>query len=170
MITDPSAIAHVGVTVTDLDRAVLWYRDVLGLQPLGPAVEVEARAGHGGTVAADVFGPRFGRLRQAHLTSANGVALELFEFDEPRAERRATGFEYWKTGIFHFCLVAPDIERATERIVLSGGRRRTSRVWDIFEGEPYRTCYCEDPFGNVIELYSHSHERTYANRAGTPGP
>jgi catechol 2,3-dioxygenase-like lactoylglutathione lyase family enzyme len=159
-----TSIAHVGMTVSDLDGAVRWYRDVLGLEPLGPAVEVEARAGHGGRVAADVFGPRFGLLRQAHLTSANGVALELFEFAEPRVEPRATHFEYWKAGIFHFCLVAPDIEAVAERIVASGGRRRTSRVWEIFEGEPYRTCYCEDPFGNVFELYSHSHERTYANR------
>ena len=43
--------------------------------------------------------------------------------------------------------------------------RRTSRVWELFPGEPYRTCYCEDPFGNAIELYSHSHERTWANRS-----
>jgi hypothetical protein len=25
-------------------------------------------------------------------------------------------------------------------------------------------CYCRDPFGNTVELYSHSHERVYANR------
>jgi catechol 2,3-dioxygenase-like lactoylglutathione lyase family enzyme len=143
------------MTVRDLDGAVRWYRDVLGLDPLGPAVEVTAGAGHSGTVAADVFGPGFGRFRQAHLTSANGVALELFEFAEPPVR-----------GILHVCLVAPDVEAAAERIAASGGRRRTSHVWDIFEGEPYRTCFCEDPFGNVLELYSHSHERTYANRPG----
>jgi len=161
-----TAVAHVGMTVTDLERAVAWYRDVLGLEPLGEPLEVWARNGHAGVVAADVFGPRFGAFRQAHLASANGVALELFEFLDPPSERRAHDFEYWKTGVFHLCVVAPDIEQAAQRIAASGGRRRTSRVWEIFPGEPYLTCYCEDPFGNVIELYSHSHERTYANRAG----
>ena len=58
------------------------------------------------------------------------------------------------------------IEELAQRIAEAGGRMRSSRVWPVFEGEPYRTCYCEDPFGNVVELYSHSHERTYANRDG----
>jgi catechol 2,3-dioxygenase-like lactoylglutathione lyase family enzyme len=162
--TAPPAVAHVGITVTDLDAAVRWYVEALGLEPIGAAAEVRAGAGHGGAVAADVFGRRLGRFRQAHLATANGVALELFEFLEPRAERRRDNFDYWKTGISHLCLATPAIEAVVERIAASGGRRRTSRVWDIFPSEPYRTCYCEDPFGNVIELYSHSHERTYSNR------
>lgn len=153
-MTGAPAITHLGLAVADLDRAVEWYRDVLGFEPLGRGGVVRAHEGHAGTVAADVFGSGFGSFRQAHLAGGNGVALELFEFADPPAAR---------TGIFHFCLVAPQINRAAERIAAKGGRR-TSRVWEIFEGEPYRTCYCEDPFGNVIELYSHSHERTYANR------
>jgi catechol 2,3-dioxygenase-like lactoylglutathione lyase family enzyme len=148
-----TAFAHVGMTVPDLDRAVTWYRDVLGLEPLASATCVRAHEGHAGTVAADVLGPGLAAFRQAHLTSANGVALELFEFegDPPRS------------GIFHFCVVVPDVRRTAEGITAAGGRR-TSRVWNLFRGEPYLTCYCEDPFGNIVELYSHSHERTYANR------
>jgi catechol 2,3-dioxygenase-like lactoylglutathione lyase family enzyme len=165
MISPPS-VTHVGVTVTDLDRAVRWYGEVLGLQPIGPPVEVRAARGHGGAVAADVFGPRLGRFRQAHLATANGVALELFEFLEPPTESRPDSFEYWKTGVFHVCFAVADVERTARRIAARGGRRRTTRVWQIFREEPYLTCYCEDPFGTVIELYSHSHERTYANRTG----
>jgi hypothetical protein len=79
--------------------------------------------------------------------------VELFQFAGRGSAR----------GLFHFCLVAPEVRRTAERIAGSGGRQ-TSRVWPIFPGERYLTCYCEDPFGNTIELYSHSHERTYANR------
>jgi catechol 2,3-dioxygenase-like lactoylglutathione lyase family enzyme len=147
-----TAIAHVGIAVPDLDRAVAWYSEVLGLEPLGPPTAVAADGGHAGIVAADVLGP--GSFRQAHLTSANGVALELFEFAE--RQRR------W-SGIFHVCLVPPSVERTAASIAATGGRR-TSRIWHIFPDAPYRTCYCEDPFGTTIELYSHSHERTYANR------
>jgi len=147
-----SAVTHVGVTVTDLDRAVRWYGEVLGLQPLGPPVEVRAGDGHGGAVASDVFGRGFGRFRQTHLAGGNGVAVELFEFDEPPAD--------WRAGIFHVCFAVGDVAAVAGRT----GRRRT-RVWRLFPDEPYETCYCEDPFGNAIELYSHSHERTWANRS-----
>jgi catechol 2,3-dioxygenase-like lactoylglutathione lyase family enzyme len=150
-----TAIAHLGLSVADLDRAVAWYRDVVGLDPLGEPIMVRARDGHAGTVAADVFGPRFGAFRQAHLAGANGAALELFEFLD-RTEARPAG-------LFHFCVVSRDVERTAERIAATGGRRRT-RAWPIFPGEPYLTCHCEDPFGTHVELYSHGHERTYANR------
>jgi catechol 2,3-dioxygenase-like lactoylglutathione lyase family enzyme len=147
-----TAVAHVGMAVADLDRAVSWYADVLGLDPLSPAASVRANEGHAGTVAADVLGS--GCFRQAHLTSANGVALELFEFDEPEPR--------W-SGLFHVCFVPASLERTAARIASSGGRR-TSRIWHVHPDAPYRMCYCEDPFGNTLELYSHSHERTYANR------
>jgi catechol 2,3-dioxygenase-like lactoylglutathione lyase family enzyme len=159
-----TAIAHVGMTVTDLDAAVAWYSDVLGLDPLGPRVEVRGGHGHEGALAAEVFGDGFGGFRQAHLTGANGTALELFEFLDPASERRADQFEFRSTGLFHVCLVAREIERTADRIAALGGRRRMERAQPIFSGEPYRTCWCEDPFGNVIELYSHGHERVYANR------
>jgi catechol 2,3-dioxygenase-like lactoylglutathione lyase family enzyme len=147
-------IAHVGISVPDVEQALRWYARVLGLDPLGPTVEVRAGDGHAGRVASDVFGPGFGRFRQAHLTSANGVAIELFEFVDPPGERH---------GIFHLCVVAPDVDGVAERIAAGGGRR-TSRTWEIFPGEPYRTCYTKDPFGNTVELYSHSHERIWSNR------
>jgi catechol 2,3-dioxygenase-like lactoylglutathione lyase family enzyme len=162
-----TAIAHVGMTVTDLDAAASWYGEVLGLEPLGPVVQVRAGDGHAGELAAEVFGPGFGAFRQAHLASSNGTALELFQFLEPSTERRAANFDFRRTGISHVCLVAPDVEGTARRIAARGGRRRT-RAAPIFPGEPYRTCFCEDPFGNVVELYSHSHERTYANRGRRP--
>jgi catechol 2,3-dioxygenase-like lactoylglutathione lyase family enzyme len=147
-------ITHMGIGVPGLEAAMRWYTDVLGLEALGGTTQVRENEDYAGVVAADVLGPGFGSFRQAHLVGANGVGLELFEFTDPQADRR---------GIFHLCVVAPDVARAAGRVAASGGRR-TSQIWPIFEGEPYLTCYCEDPFGNVVELYSHGHERVYANR------
>jgi catechol 2,3-dioxygenase-like lactoylglutathione lyase family enzyme len=146
-----TAVGHVGIAVSDLDRAVEWYSGALGLDALGPPVEVSPNEGHAGTVAADVLGSV--SFRQAHLASANGVGVELFEF---------AGRDGPWSGIFHVCFVPPSLDRTAARIAASGGRR-TSRIWHIFPDAPYRTCYCEDPFGTTVELYSHSHERTYAN-------
>jgi catechol 2,3-dioxygenase-like lactoylglutathione lyase family enzyme len=147
-------ITHVGIAVPELERALHWYSEVLGFEALGGVTRVRGNDGHAGVVAADVLGPALASFKQRQLIGANGVGLELFEFEEPSAGRR---------GIFHMCVVAPDVAATAERIVADGGRR-ISRIWPIFEGEPYMMCYCEDPFGNIVELYSHGHERVYANR------
>jgi hypothetical protein len=87
----------------------------------------------------------------------------MFEFIDPRYERPDDMFEYWRGGFNHICVVDPDIETLTQRIVDRGGKMRTSRIWELFEDKPYKICYCEDPWGSVIELYSHSHQQTFAN-------
>lgn len=161
----PRALAHVGVGVTDLDRAISWYQEVLGLRLILGPVEIEVDGSPGGEAAADVFGPSFRRLRQAHMACGNGVALELFEFVEPVARSRPENFQYWTTGYSHVCFVDPDVEGRARRIARAGGRVRTKRAWRVFSEEEYRFCFCEDPFGNVLELYSHSHEQTYSNRS-----
>jgi catechol 2,3-dioxygenase-like lactoylglutathione lyase family enzyme len=151
-----SAICHVGLSVPDLERAARWYQEVLGFDQLAGETEVRPGEGHAARMAADVLGAGFGALRQRHLTGVNGVAVELFEFESPPYELR---------GLFHVCVTVDDVPATARRVAATGGRQ-TSRVWQIFEHEPFRMCYCRDPFGNIIELYSHSHERVYANRRG----
>ncbi|MFB9084730.1 hypothetical protein ACFFW8_00530 [Erwinia tracheiphila] len=40
------------------------------------------------------------------------------------ATRREDNFEYWKSGIFHFCMQAPDVEGMAVTIVAAGGKQR----------------------------------------------
>ena len=41
------------------------------------------------------------------------------------------------------------------------------QVRKYYPGEkPYRMVYCEDPFGNVIEAFSHSYAETFGNMPG----
>ena len=54
------------------------------------------------------------------------------------------------------------IESLAEKIVAHGGKQRMP-VREYYPDEkPYRRVYCEDPFGNILELYSHSYELTYS--------
>ena len=76
----------------------------------------------------------------------------------------------WKTGVFHFCVQDPDVEGLAAKIVDNGGKQRMP-VRDYYPGEkPYRMVYCEDPFGNLIEIYSHSYELTYSAGAYQTSP
>jgi lactoylglutathione lyase family protein len=108
----------------------------------------------------DVFGNGFGSFKIAHLVTSDGVGVELFEFRG--AEPPSPDFEYWKSGVFHFCVQDPDVEGLAERIVAAGGKQRMP-VRHYYPGDkPYRMVYCEDPFGNIVEIYSHSYELTYS--------
>ena len=160
----PRAIAHIALSVPNLEQAIEWYRDVLGFRPMtAPGDVVIADGGHVADICVDIFGPQIAKLRMAHLATANGTAVELFEFVDPPYERPENNFDYCRGGAFHFAVVDPDVEGLVERIVATGGRRR-SKVWAILPGQPYKAVYCEDPFGNIIEVFSHSHESTFANQ------
>jgi catechol 2,3-dioxygenase-like lactoylglutathione lyase family enzyme len=165
----PAGVVHVGVTVPDIDRAVAWYEQVLGFDVLIPPTTIAANDGEAGVQAREVFGSRFASMRQAQLVGANGVGLELFEFAEPATEPQRAPFEYWRPGPFHICVRDSDIAGLAQRISQRGGRQRTT-VHHSYPGEPYQWCYCEDPFGNIVEIYSHSHEQVYANRAPIAAP
>jgi catechol 2,3-dioxygenase-like lactoylglutathione lyase family enzyme len=157
----PRVITHIGATVADIEKAIQWYHDILGFESVVGPFNVVADESHFGQIAADLW-PGFGGVRVAQLAGANGVCLELFEFNKPATAVRENNFEYWKTGPNHFAIVEPAIEDLARRIAESRGKLRT-RIWTLFPGKPYKIAYCEDPFGNVIELYSHSTEQTWSN-------
>jgi catechol 2,3-dioxygenase-like lactoylglutathione lyase family enzyme len=155
------ALNHIGLTVPDVFAAIDWYRDVLGFKHImGPRVlEATSHATH---ETPSIFGPRFRKAYQAHMLAGNGIGLELFQFIDPAVERRDDNFEYWKVGVFHICVTDPDIEALAAKIVTAGGRQRVP-VFEFVPGRPYRLVYCEDPWGNVIEVFSHDYAEVFAN-------
>ena len=158
----PRAFSHVGITVPDIDKAVEWYAAVFGFTLLAGPMDVRGGEGPAGETAGDIFGARLGGFRLAHMLGGDGVGLEIFEFLEPEVETPDDNFEYWKIGIFHFCVIDPDIEGMARRIAEAGGKQR-SKVWSLDPGRPYKVCYCEDPWGNIVEINSHSYAQTWSN-------
>lgn len=152
-------ITHVGLTVPDLEAAIEWYGKVLGYQPLAPTGEIHAGDGLHGIIASDLWKERFSNVKMAHLGSEEGGVLELFEFATPEAVM-AEEFEYWRVGWSHICVVDREIEKLVSEIVAHGGKQ-ISQIWALFEGLPYRMVYTTDPWGTLVEVYTHSHSETY---------
>jgi len=141
---------HVGVCVGDIDAAVAWYTEVLGLLLLDGPMDCDTTTA-GASRRKEVFGERWASMRLAHLLTANSCGLELFQFIEPRAFRPSENFEYEKFGPNHLAFTVADFDAAHARIIASGGRARTA-VHDVNDNT--LICYCEDPWGNVIEIVS----------------
>jgi catechol 2,3-dioxygenase-like lactoylglutathione lyase family enzyme len=163
-MTEPArAIAHVGITVPDLDAAIEWYSKVFGMRKVKEPGELAL--GLNGPIddlCVDIFGEDFQSVRLAHLSAANGVIVEIFEFTNPPYEKSEPSFAYWRGGIFHFAVIAEDVEHLVDVITENGGRRR-SMIGRFFEDKDLRAVYCQDPWGTVIEVISESDERAWSN-------
>ena len=63
-----------------------------------------------------LFGAGWGSFRIAHLSTGDRIGVELFQFTNQ--QNPENNFEYWKTGIFHFCVQDPNVEELAERIAI----------------------------------------------------
>ncbi|MFD1356692.1 lactoylglutathione lyase family protein [Fictibacillus halophilus] len=159
----PRSFSHIGLSVPDVEKAVKFYEDVMGWYTIMQPTIIEEDDSPIGEMCTDVFGPGWKKFRIAHMATSDKIGIELFEFENN--EKPENNFEYWKTGIFHYCVQDPDVEGLVEKIVAYGGKQRMP-IREYYPGEkPYRMVYCEDPFGNLVEIYSHSYELTYSDGA-----
>ena len=99
-MTDRPRIAHVGIAVPDLESALAFYRDVLGLQPHPP------EAVDGATIVALPFG------------DAEVELLAPVEPDSPIGRFLARR----GPGIHHICYRVPDLDAALEACRKAGYR------------------------------------------------
>jgi len=118
-------IGHVHLTVSDLDRALSFYRDVLGF-------EITSRYG-----------------RDAVFLSAGGyhhhIGLNTW------AGRGAAAPPPGTTGLYHFAILYPDrraLAAAVRRVLDAGVPLEGAADHGVSEA-----VYLRDPDGNGIELY-----------------
>jgi methylmalonyl-CoA/ethylmalonyl-CoA epimerase len=98
--TPPTTIAHVGVAVADLDAALTFYRDVLGLSPTTPEIV------DGATIVSLPFGDS-----QVELLCPTETDSPVAKFLAKRGP-----------GIHHLCLRVPDLDQALARCQEHGYR------------------------------------------------
>ena len=129
---------HVGITVSDLDRAVEFYRDVLGL-------DVLARFSVGGEEFATGVGVDGASADFAHL-DADGARVELVEY-APEGED-ATGSDLNQPGAKHLGLEVADLDGFYEGLpedVATISEPQTTESGT-------RILFVRDPEGNLVEI------------------
>lgn len=157
----PRNFSHIGISVPNLEKAVEFYTKVMGWYLIMPPTEIiEEKETAIGLMCTDVFGEGFHKFRIAHISTGDKIGIELFEF--PQNHEKQSIFNPYKNGVFHFCVQDPNIEYLANKIVENGGKQRMP-IREYYPGEkPYKMVYCEDPFGNIIEIYTHSYELHYS--------
>lgn len=156
----PRTFSHIGISVPDLEKAVEFYTEVFGWYLIMDPTEVVEDNSAIGQMCTDVFGESWQRFRIAHMSTGDRIGVELFEFKDGYIPEN--NFDYNRSGVFHFCIQDPDPEDLLKKIIQHGGKQRMQVRYYYPGSKPYRMVYCEDPFGNIFELYSHSYELTYS--------
>ncbi|WP_276273445.1 VOC family protein [Haloarcula litorea] len=129
---------HYAVTVADLDRAVEFYRDVLGL-------EVLTDFSVGGEAFATGVGVEDASADFVHL-DAGGARIELVEYD-PQGDAR-TESDLHQPGGTHIGLAVDDLATVYEGLpddVETLSEPRTTESGTTI-------CFLRDPDGTLVEL------------------
>lgn len=142
-----SRIDHVGINTSDFDRALGFYRDLLGLRVL-------AESTHSDSDTAALLGLDSVELRIADLDSGDGRVVELIEYWRPRGTR--VDFNLYDWPVIHIAFTVDDLVAVRDRLAAAGATilsRRPLAIHDpggAFDGA---TClYVQAPEGVIVEL------------------
>lgn len=161
MKANPVNFSHIGISVSNLSQAVKFYQDVMNWYLImKPTLVKEETKTAIGIMCIDVFGKGFKEFKIAHMATGDGIGIELFEF--PQTKEKQAKFKPYELGVFHYCVKTPNIEGLVEKIIKHGGKQRMP-IREYYPGKrPYKMVYMEDPFGNIVEIYTHSYELHYS--------
>jgi len=141
-------IFHVGITVSNLDRSIEFYRDVL---------DMELYIGPSAVMSGEEFSRRVGapdsRIRIAVMRAGKGD-IELMEFLSP-ARHSNIPVDRTQIGAAHVALHVSDIDATVQRLK-SNGVNFLGDVTTEAEGATrgWQWVFFRDPDGILLELSS----------------
>ena len=143
------AVAHIGITVSHMDQALRFYRDILGLKVLGDIMIA-------GDEADTLTREQGVKLRVVYLrseTALKGPPLELLHFVEPAGAGQRPYARLTNPGITEVAFWVRDIEQTYTDL-----RERGVKFFSppqLFDLEGYgkaKAVYFWDPDGTTLEL------------------
>ena len=143
-----TGIHHVSRGVSDMDRSLAFYRDLLGM-------EVVLDTEMAGEMLDRETGLAGAKLRFVLLRGSGTMPfLELLQYRAPAGKPYPGDAGPADVGAHHIALVVNDIETAHERLTGAGVRFNwPPQEVDSGTLRGHWTAYCFDPDGLVVELW-----------------
>jgi glyoxylase I family protein len=139
-----SAVDHTGITVTNLERSLAFWRDLLGF-------ELSHRAHHTGALASEVTGVPGAEISLAVL-EAPGHRIELLEYHAP-ADRTRASLRPCDLGSVHVAFKVDNLDAVLERIATVGWKPAGHpQTLQSGPNAGKRVVYVRDPDGTTIEF------------------
>lgn len=135
-------VTHIGVCVSDMERSIAFYRDVLGF---AFAYELRVQGEPSDTLL---------RLRDVELHAVyldrDGLRLELLHYASPRSPAQPPARTMNDLGFTHLSIQVPSIEQALEELAAAGVEILRETLVDL-DGTQVAV-FVRDPDGLPIEL------------------
>ncbi len=137
-------IHHVGINVPDLEAGRRFYSDVFGFEAIGVDNWEEGNAEINSHVGLDESSA------QSYMLRGSNTYLELWHYTSPPSRRQSGETCAADYGYTHLCFAVRDFDRILEKFLAAGGALIKPLTNVKVAGAKMH--YCQDPFGNIIEL------------------
>jgi glyoxylase I family protein len=140
------AADHTGITVSNLERSLAFWRDVLGF-------ELSHTAHQTGEMAKEITGVPGAELNLAVLKTPSGHKIELLEYVAPAERKRRVDLRPCDVGSVHVALIVDDLETILSAIQASGWKAAGKpQTLQSGPNAGKRVVYVRDPDGTIIEF------------------
>lgn len=135
-------IRHTGLVVADLDKALHFWRDLLGfaltrqMEESGPHIDA-------------MMGLKDVRVTTVKLTAPDGGMIELLHFHSHPDRAIWTGAPY-STGFTHVAMTVTDLDATSEKLRVEGVT--FFAVPQLSPDGSVKVTYCQGPEGILLEL------------------
>ena len=142
-------IYHVGLTVSDLDRSIAFYRDILGL-------EFQGEIFMAGEETDRLFRMKDTKARVAYLNGSKAIEappIELIQFVDNKVKKVKGNL--FTTSISEVCFYTDDIERVYNSLIENHVECLSEPQYFDFRANGFgesRAFYFRDPDGIILEM------------------
>ena len=140
------AADHTGITVSNLERSLAFWRDVLGF-------ELSHTAHQTGEMASEITGVAGANIKLAVVKTPGGHKIELLEYIAPADRKRHVDFRPCDVGSVHVALIVDDLDAVLSAINVSGWKAAGKpQTLQSGPNAGKRVVYVRDPDGTTIEF------------------
>ena len=137
---------HTGITVSNLERSLAFWRDVLGF-------ELSHRAHQTGAMAEEITGVKGAELKLAVVKAPGGHKIELLEYLAPPDRKQHVDLRPCDVGSVHIALTVDNLDAVLSTIAASGWRAAGKpQTLKTGPNAGKRVVYVRDPDGTTIEF------------------
>ena len=134
-------VRHIGIVVTNMEKSLKFYRDLLGLK-------IKSLVDEEGQFLDNMLAHKNVKNKVAKLYAKNGNAL--VELIDSKSYGNKKDRDFFTIGASHFALTVDDLDETYDYLI-KNGVKFTAPPQQSPDGFA-KVTFCEDPDGTLIEL------------------